>query len=373
MNILLLCNGFKGTLSSGEANAAVAEGVRALMPEADIHSYELADGGQGASSIVAHVAGAERIELEVVGPDCLPVNGFYYRTATQAFVEIAAASGLVDSDLSKPLSTKTSYGTGQLIRHAVENNCESISVFFGGSATNDAGIGMAKALGVKFYDDSGNDLPEPALGLRMYPGEQPGRVAKIDKTELVIKKSHTLLGVVDVSNPLCGEKGASAVFGPQKGGTPDELLRLDSDFRKLESLVLEPAEQEMVSGLGAAGGAAFGLYAFLGGKVVSGPSYFLDLMNINEQIEWADVIITGEGKFDRQSVEGKLTAELYRRCRLAQKELYVLAGVVDLRKEEELLDGLFACDTTVIKEPGTPFEKLSALAKYFTKQVLLNE
>lgn len=367
MKILLLSNGFKGTLTAKEANTAIEEGLRAELSELEVRSFPMADGGQGSSEIASQISGAERQEVEIFGPDAKPVIASYWLHRLEAFIEIAEGSGLVKSDLNRALHTKTSYGTGQLIAHALKSGAESVSVFFGGSGTNDAGVGLAKALGVEFFTFDGQTLPSPEqyyeIGSQAgaYPGEQLAKIADFSTEKYIRKKSTTLLGVVDVDNPVSGPSGASLVYGLQKGGEPDELQALDRSLAQLEELGLKKSQKDNVPGLGAAGAAAFGLYAFCGGLIVSGPKYFLDLIHFDQHLAWADLIITGEGKLDEQSIHGKLSAEILRRANEVDKPVVAFAGIVEPRTLKA--PGLYSFSCEEVEPQKSHFETLSLLAK----------
>lgn len=332
--ILIVPDSFKGTLSSPEVANCVAEGFCEVFPELEAIRRPLADGGEGSTECIGSQLGAERVELTVSGPEGDDVTGFYYRLGEeQAFVELAAGSGLtqVRTNAIPPLARST-FGFGELIRHAIESGAKDITVFLGGSATTDCGVGAAAALGVQFLDSAGRSVFEKDT---LRSGIDLSRIAEV-RFEESICSGVKIRAACDVDNPLTGPRGAAAIYGPQKGLKPADIEIADRNFNNLTAIVAEKLGSGYLSdetpGCGAAGGAGFGVLNLLGGELVSGPEFFLDLIEFDRLAGSVDLIITGEGKLDRQSIEGKLLSRLIRRN--PGKPLLSLCGVIDVSTEE---------------------------------------
>ena len=339
--VLIVPNGFKGTLSAGEAAAAIRDGFAAAIPDGHYQLFPLADGGQGSSEIIGANIGAPRVELEVIGPEGLPVTGFYFAKDGKAFVELAAASGLtLSKEPENTAAIATTFGTGQLIRHAIEGGAKEVTLFLGGSATTDGGVGFAKAVGYKFLDSAGNVMPtavEYQQKGEPFDGERLAAIASIDaQTATEFLGGVKLAAVVDVDNPLVGKNGAAHIYGPQKGLDRAAVLELDRALGHLAEVVGKNTSEDyaLVPGAGAAGGSGFGMLAFLGGELIQGPKFFLDTIDYDTRLAESDLVITGEGKVDFQSIEGKLLAEVLSRAAEKRVPVISLAGVNALSDEE---------------------------------------
>ncbi|MCC6952793.1 MAG: glycerate kinase [Deltaproteobacteria bacterium] len=336
--VLVVIDKFKGTLTAAEAATCVAAGFRSVFPNMRIDTFPLADGGEGSSAIAGEAIGAQRVELEVCGPHGEPVRGFYYRKNGKALIELAAASGLVlvDKTSGRSACSATTFGFGQLIRHAVENGATEIQLFLGGSASTDGGIGFAKALGARFFDARGDLIPGPT-GDEPYAGERLGDVARIELSELHERLGNvSIVAAVDVDNPLCGENGCAAIYGPQKGLTPTLIPVIDGHLSRIAKLVSKTIDRNYadVPGAGAAGGSGFGVLAFLNGRLVPGSDFFLDLIEFERLAKEADYVITGEGKIDSQSLSGKLLSAICKRCEKLQRPVIAFGGILGLTPEE---------------------------------------
>lgn len=303
--IVVAPDSFKGSLSAVEVAQAITNGLRRSGLDADIVQVPMADGGEGTVDAVLTAVGGERRTLVVTGPLGEPVEAFYgVLEDGTAVIEMAAASGLplVPEMRRNPLQA-TSYGTGELMRDALDRGCTRILLGIGGSATNDGGMGMAQALGVRFIDAAGREL--------VTGGQQLERIARIDASGLhprIVAGDVPVDVCCDVTNPLCGPNGASAVYGPQKGATPAMIERLD---RGLDHYAVCIAMQlgvmvRDVPGAGAAGGLGAGLLAFCRARLAPGIREVTALTRLEDAIRGASLVVTGEGRTDAQTAFGKV-------------------------------------------------------------------
>ena len=303
MKVVVAIDSFKDSLSSIEAGQAVKAGVLAAHPDANVIIKPLADGGEGTTDAFIEGLGGQRIDLIVTGPMGSPVSCYYgyLEKDKTAIIEMASASGitLVPAHQKNPLTAST-HGVGEMILHALEKGCRHFIIGIGGSATNDAGIGMLKALGYSFLDEQGLDVGEGAQAL--------GKVASIDA-----KNRHPLLDdcqfriACDVTNPLCGENGATYIYGPQKGVTEAQKESLDQDmahFADVTETTLNCAYKNY-PGAGAAGGLGFAFLSYLHASLSPGVELILDAINLSDALNDADIVVTGEGQLDRQTAMGK--------------------------------------------------------------------
>lgn len=326
MRFIFASDSFKGSLSSEKANATLERAARDVFGDITSKKIEIADGGEGTlEAIMASDNTYEEVWMTVSGPLGEPIEAFYIRKGNQAVVEMAKASGLplVKPEDRNPLYTTTE-GTGELIRHALENGCTDIYVAIGGSATNDGGLGAMMALGYRFLDAEGNAL----AGI----GKSLLHVAKIDDTNVIGQMREAKFTVMcDVTNPLTGPKGATHVFGPQKGAVGDILTRLEDGMVNYQTVVEAYIGKDIskVKGLGAAGGLGGALYAFLDANMKSGIDVLLDLCNFESLLEEADLIVTGEGKTDFQSAYGKVIYGIAKRAKAMDKPVFVISGALD--------------------------------------------
>ncbi|MET3576686.1 glycerate kinase [Bhargavaea ullalensis] len=303
MNILIAMDSFKGSVTSLEAGEAVAEGIRQADPSAVTQIIPLADGGEGTVEALVQATGGKLIQAEVTGPLGQPVTATYGHLgdARTAVIEIAEACGLtlVPESERNPLRTTTT-GVGELILDAIKNGARSLIIGLGGSATNDAGIGMLQALGYRFLDVSGQDVPRGGAAL--------GAIRSIDATAVHPSlKGINIQVACDVNNPLHGEQGAAHIYGPQKGADPEMVQLLDAGLKNFAEVVKEHFDLDVQSipGAGAAGGLGAALAGLLGAELRSGIDLMLEAVNLNEHLKTADLVITGEGRLDAQSSMGK--------------------------------------------------------------------
>jgi glycerate kinase len=349
MKVVVATDSFKGTLRAEEACEIIADAIANALSDVTVVIKPMADGGEGTARAMIQAGDGRWIPKAVMGP--LPQMrmqaGFAWFADETALVEMASASGLelLSSEQMNPLET-TTFGTGQLIRAAVEYGAKKILLAVGGSATVDGGLGAAAALGWKFLDDRGGEV---SLG--------GGGLAKL--TKIVAPGTNWLLRgkngkpvqvevLCDVDNPLCGEHGAAKVYGPQKGATPAMVETLDMGLRNLAKLVREQLGQEIESlpGAGAAGGLAAGAVAFMDASIVSGIETVMARSNLRAELESADWVITGEGSFDGQSLHGKVVSGVLKMARQSNTRVAVLAGQVRLPEEQWRENGIAAAIAT---------------------------
>ncbi|MFC3285939.1 glycerate kinase [Litchfieldella rifensis] len=324
MNILICPDSYKDSLSAREAADAIATGVKLAAPEAAIDKCSLGDGGEGSLDILISTTGAERRTARVhdaLGRPCDADWGWHGDSRT-ACIELAEASGLqsLAHDERTALHSST-YGVGELVRAALDAGAERLLVTLGGSATNDGGAGMLTALGAQLLDCDGQPLPPGGASLE--------RLASIGLSDFDPRLANLVVeAAVDVDNPLLGERGASAVFGPQKGASNDEVLRLDKALQHLadETRKVLGIDYRDIAGAGAAGGMGFALATFLGAEVMPGIELIMRHAGMKDRLAWADLVITGEGQLDGQSLAGKTPIGVARAARDHCIPVIVLAG-----------------------------------------------
>ena len=326
MNITIAIDSFKGSLSSMEAGQAVAEGIRRVMPSAGIRIRPLADGGEGTTEALTAGLGGELKSLTVTGPLGRPVTASYglIRERKMAVLEMASAAGLtlISQEERNPLEA-TTYGIGEMIRDAIGEGCRHFLVGIGGSATNDGGTGMLSALGFQFLDSEGQPIPLGAKGLE--------NLARISTENARPELSQCSFHIAcDVTNPLCGENGCSAVYGPQKGADPEMIRQMDQWMERYGDLAARtfPAADKEAPGAGAAGGLGCAFLTFLNGSLESGVGMVLKEINLKDDIRDADLVITGEGRLDAQTVMGKAPIGVAHLAKEYGKPVIAFSGAV---------------------------------------------
>lgn len=325
MKVTVAIDSFKGSLSTFEAGKAISEGVMLAYKDAEVCIRPLADGGEGTVDAVTYATGGELIKISVHGPLDKNVEAVYGITPDKtAVMEMSAAAGitLVTDKERNPLNT-TTYGVGEMIADAVKRGCRNFIIGIGGSATNDGGIGMLQALGFEFLDKSGKNVSIAGCGLR--------DIAEIrtDKAMAEIKEC-TFNIACDVKNPLCGDIGCSAVFGPQKGATHEIVKEMDSwleNYANLTKKVL-PDSDATIPGTGAAGGLGFAFMSYLGGKLQSGIELVMAATELEKYIVDADIVVTGEGRLDGQSYMGKAPIGVAKLAKKHNKPVIAFSGCV---------------------------------------------
>src|SRR5256885_569559 len=342
MRVVIAPNAFKGSLSALDAAVAIAEGVRAAAPDADLLLVPIADGGDGTVDALVAATQGERRTLQVRGPLGDPVDAGYglIDAGSTAVIEMAKAAGLALVPPAKrdPRIT-TTYGVGELLRRAYDEGARRVIVGIGGSATNDGGAGMAQALGYHLLDENGHELPPGGLALK--------RPARIHVRGLPAKWKQAEGDVArDRTNPLTGPSGASAVYGPQKGATPEMVVELDAALKRFAEIIRRDlgVDVEHLPGAGAAGGLGAGLVAFTGARLRPGAEMVMEALRLDERLGGAGLVITGEGRIDSQTARfGKGPAAVARHARQAGIPVLAVGGSIADETELRLLfDGLEA-------------------------------
>lgn len=324
MKIVIAPDSYKESLSALEVASAIEAGFREIYPDAEYVKLPVADGGEGTVEAMVAETQGRVVQVEVTGPLGEPVQGFYGISGDEccAFIEMAAASGLelLPPDARNPLKT-TSWGTGELIRHALDLGVTRIIIGIGGSATNDGGAGMVQALGAQLLTADGQPIAPGGAGL--------STLAKIDISGLDPRLAQCQIDVAcDVTNPLIGDKGASAVFGPQKGATPEMVVQLDRALAHYAGQIAQDLDLDVLTleGGGAAGGMGAALYAFCGAHLRPGIDIVTDALHLDVLVADADLVITGEGRIDSQTIHGKVPVGVARVAKRYQIPVIGIAG-----------------------------------------------
>ena len=333
MRVVVAPDKFEGSLHAGQAAEAIEAGLRRARPDAEVVRLPLGDGGAGTLEALL-AAGFERVPVRATGPTGEPVDGALavvgQRAGGRAFVEMAEASGLkrLPGGRRAPLEA-TTYGTGELIRAALDGGARELVLGIGGSATTDGGAGMAAALGARLLDHDGADLPPGGAALL--------RLARIDVSGLDQRPRSVKVTVAcDVDNPLVGPEGAAAVYGPQKGAGPDDVLLLDSALRRFARVLADDLGLDLAAtpGAGAAGGLGAGAVAFLGAELRSGIELVLELVGFDRAVAGADLVVTGEGRLDAQSLLGTAPVGVALAAAAHGVPVVALAGAVEVADRE---------------------------------------
>ncbi len=328
MKVVTAIDSLKGSLTSLEAGEAIAKGVKNVYPDAEVVVRPLADGGEGTVEALAIGMGGELITVSVTGPRGKAADAQYGIVESEegktAIIEMSAAAGItmVTDEERNPLYT-TTYGVGELIRDAIEKGCRRFIVGIGGSATNDGGIGMLQALGYGILNDKGEQVSYGALGLK--------EIATITSDNVIPElKDCTFKIACDVTNPLCGDLGCSAVFGPQKGATPEMVKDMDGwlgNYAAIAAQSFDKADAEY-PGTGAAGGLGFAFLTFTNAVLESGIKIILDETRLEDYVKDADVVVTGEGRLDSQTAMGKAPIGVAEIAKKYNKKVLAFAGAV---------------------------------------------
>ena len=343
MRILIAPQEFKGTLTARAAAEAIARGLRAALPDAELDLLPMADGGPGTLDALVAATNGRIVEADVRGPLGAPIRARWgaLGDGKTAVVEMAEASGLVLlPEAERDPRRAATFGTGELLRAALDAGHRRIIVGLGGSATNDGGAGLARALGARLLDGQGAELPPGGAAL--------ARLARIDASALDprLRQSEIVIAA-DVTNPLCGPDGTSLLYGAQKGATDAVARELDAALAHLAEVVKEDLgiDAANVPGAGAAGGLAFGLLVFCGATLRPGFDVVAEAAGFGERLARADLVVTGEGRLDRQTAFGKTAAGAARAARAARKPVVAIAGSVVGGVESEAarsFDAVFA-------------------------------
>ena len=352
--VVIVPDSFKGTLSATEVCNTVSSYLKEKYPDLEVIQIPVADGGEGTVDALLTAMGGEKIYCSAKSPLGRDMITFYgILNNGTAVIEMAQASGITIERANDAMKA-SSYGTGQLILDAVNKGITNILIGIGGSATTDGGIGALAALGVRFLDKNGNEVPPCGEGLCF--------IDKIDLSGLDSRiESCNITVLCDVVNPLYGENGAAYVFAPQKGASRVEVLLLDAGLKNLShvSAVTLGKDYSSVEGAGAAGGLGFGLMAFLGARLTNGIEYVLEKTYFTEKIKKAKLIITGEGKLDRQSLMGKVPFFVAKKSK--RKKVFAIVGISELTPHEAKKNGISRIIET--NPEHLPFEEIRHRAK----------
>lgn len=325
MNVLVAIDSFKGSLSSNELADAVESGIHKVSGEINVKKAPIADGGEGTIDALVGGLGGDKIEVKVKGPLFEEVIAEYgILKDNTAVIEMASASGLtlVPDQLRNPMQT-TTYGVGELINDAIKRGCRDFLIGIGGSATNDAGIGMLNALGYRFFDDINHELSPTGASLI--------NITRIDKSEVNQSLNQCRFTVAcDVDNPFYGPEGAAHIYAGQKGAEEDEVLVLDQGLKNFSEVIARElaVDISLEKGAGAAGGLGGGFMAFLNAELKPGTDIIFDKIALEEKVVWADIIITGEGKLDHQTAMGKVPVGVAKLAQKHHKTVIALAGSI---------------------------------------------
>lgn len=344
--VIVAIDSFKGSLTSIEANLAALEGLQSVLPEVEVCSYPVADGGEGLLDAFCANMPIQQEKFLVHDPLMRPIIAHYGRTMDKktAFIELASASGLplLSKGERDPLLT-TTYGTGELIRQAIDIGCRNFIIGLGGSATNDAGLGLLQALGYQFLDKNKHEL--------QYGGQILQQVVSVDDSHVLPPLKECRFTVAcDVKNPLWGKDGAAFIFAPQKGACGEDVRLLDNGLRSIANIFLHYTGKNiaLLPGAGAAGGTGAALSAFLDAELKPGIDLLLDEIHFDQKLKGADLIITGEGTADRQTLMGKVPFGILCRAKAQRIPVILIAGkIID---KEILKDAGFA-DVISINQP----------------------
>lgn len=352
MKILVAPDKFKGSLSAQEVCDAIEKGIKKHDSTIEVIKHPLADGGEGTLEILQHYFPLKNVVLEVQNPLFKTIKASYFVSKDTAYIEMSNASGLQLLEKKDQNCYYTStIGTGQLIKDAISKGFKNINLFIGGSATNDAGIGMATALGYFFFDANGNQL-SPI-------GKELINISKIDSNSLFFDLNKINFTVIcDVKNPLFGENGAAYVYAAQKGASKKEIELLNKGLQNFSVQVQNHLNIDVnnIEGSGAAGGLGAGAVAFLNAKMQSGIEFVLEQTNFNNQInKGIDLIITGEGSVDKQTLQGKVVKGISDVSKKNNIPFYIVAGIV--KDKDIIVEGLSPLGISSIMELGVSVDE----------------
>lgn len=347
MKIVIASDSYKGSLDSSQVNEAMRKGILRVFEDAEIICIPIADGGEGTVDAVMTCCGGSYCYETVTGPDGREVIARYgILPDKSAVIEMAAASGLplVQDVTPDTVMNSTTYGTGQLIASALDKGCGKIYIGIGGSATNDGGIGMLQALGVSFLDADNREVG--------FGGKYLDKIARIDISNLDSRIRETELVVMsDVTNPLCGENGAAVVYGPQKGATEEEIAILDKGLAQFAELIchMNLPDIRNLPGAGAAGGLGGGLVSFLGAEIRPGIKAILEIADFEKSVQWADLILSGEGRIDGQSANGKVVSGIAEIAGKYNVPVIAICGSVEKDAREIFEKGISGMEAAVCR------------------------
>lgn len=365
---VIIPDSFKGTLTSQEAANIMGAEVEKAFPGVQIVRVPVADGGEGTVAAFLTAAGGKRVEITVQGPFFMPTPSFYGRLPDgTAVIEMAAAAGLPLAGERREVEKATTFGVGELMHHALEGGAKRIVLGLGGSATNDGGCGAAAALGAIFTDNEGRSFVPTGATLK--------NIAHIDVGELRQRLEGVDVTVMcDIDNPLCGKYGAAAVFGPQKGADAKMVRYLDEGLSHLAMCMRRDLGVAVTDlpGAGAAGGMGAGAAAFFGGRLTRGIDAVLDTTRFEEQVKGADVIFTGEGRFDAQSLMGKVVGGVARRVKPLRLPVVVIAGGLSNDVDSEMAAAVGISAVFSITPEPLPFAAIAPCSRENLRRTMEN-
>ena len=349
MKIILAPDSFKGNLTSLEVAIAFEKGIKRVLPRANCIKIPMADGGEGTVQSLIDGIGGEIIRKRVIGPIGQKVFARYgWLSNGTAVIEMAEASGLplVTTRQKNPTKT-TTFGTGELIIDAINKGAKKIIIGIGGSATNDGGVGMAQALGVRFLDSKDKEIKQHGSGGMLK------KIVKIDTRETnKVLKNINIIVACDVDNPLCGRLGASYIFGPQKGATPAMVRVLDDNLKHLAKIIKQSLKKDIskLKGAGAAGGLGAGLVAFAKAKMKSGVDIVIDATNLERHMKNTNLVITGEGRVDSQTAYGKTPSGVAKSARKHGIPTLVIGGGITDDAKDIFSHGIDALESACARD-----------------------
>jgi len=343
---IIIPDSFKGTMSSIEICDIIQSKVKEFYPNCETITIPVADGGEGTVDCFIHALGAKKVNVRATGPYNEPLECYYARYNHMAVIEMAQTAGLPQVEHRKNPAVTTTFGTGLTLKKAIEDGCTDIIIGLGGSCTNDGGVGAACAIGVKFYDENGNSFIPTGNSLK--------KIKRIDTSEAKQLLSNCkITAMCDIDNPMYGENGAAYVFGPQKGADEEMVKELDQNLRALSQAIIDNLGIDVsnLPGAGAAGAMGAGIVAFFGGTLKSGIHTVLDIVHFDDIIEDADMIFTGEGKIDGQSLRGKVVIGIAERAKKKNIPVIAIVGAIgeDAEKSYEMgVSSIFSINRAAI-------------------------
>ena len=349
MKFLVAPDKFKGSLSAQEVSENIALGIRDVMQNAEIEIAPMADGGEGTAEVICKTRGGKWVTCSVHGPLGDPIEACYVWLGESAVMEMSEAGGMRRlKNTERDVLRANTFGVGEMLLDAANRGAREIIIGLGGSVTNDGGLGMALSLGFRFLGEGESELREVASLVKLVRIEAPVAAGvspatlRSQPTRLPLQLE--IIAAVDVKNPFLGEHGATRTFGPQKGATPEQLEILERSLTHLAATVTKDLGRDFRNypGAGAAGGLGFGLMSFCDAKVQPGFEVVAEAVRLEQKIKRADVIITGEGKLDNQTLEGKTPAGVAELARKFCKHVFAIVGRTEANsKTRDLFDGLY--------------------------------
>ena len=334
---VIIPDSFKGSLSSIEVCNIIKEKVNEFFPKCNAIMIPIADGGEGTVDTFIYSLKAEKVNLKVKNAFGEVIDVYYGRIKNKAIIEVAQVVGLVSAEGREDPSTTSTYGVGEIINHAIEHGCNEIFIGLGGSCTNDCGVGAASALGTVFKNKNGEEF--------IPVGKNLNEIEYIDISKTLEKlKNCKVTAMCDIDNPMYGENGAAFVFAPQKGADKNMVKMLDNNLRALSEKIKKNLNKDVsnIKGSGAAGAFGAGVCAFFNGELKSGIEIILDLIDFDNLISDADIIFTGEGQIDSQSLNGKVVIGISKRAKKQNVPVIVLAGSIGEGAEKAYDEGVSA-------------------------------